>query len=270
MTDTPMLQMNDGRHIPALGLGTYKIPDSQADAVVRRGIDLGYRLVDTAAMYDNERGVGSGVADDDTVFLTTKLWNPQQGHDAAMQAFEESLALLGRDDVDLYLIHWPCPAQDRYVETWKALIGLRKSGRAKSIGVSNFLPEHIERIAAETGELPAVNQIELHPGFQQRQARAFHDRHGIVTQSWSPLGQGAALKDRRIAQIAEKHDRSAAQVVLRWHLQSGLSVIPKAGAPDHLADNLGALGWTLDDEDMAAIDRMDDPDGRIGPHPNRM
>lgn len=270
MTDTPTLRMNDGRTIPAIGLGTYKIPDSQADGVVRQGIDLGYRLIDTAAMYDNERGVGNGIAGDDTVFVTTKLWNDRQGRDAAPRAFEESLTLLGRDAVDLYLIHWPCPAQEKYVETWKTLIELRDAGRAKSIGVSNFLPEHIARIADATGVVPAVNQIELHPTFQQREARAFHAEHDIVTQCWSPLGQGDSLGDDRIGRVAEKHGRSAAQVVLRWHLQSGLSAIPKAGSPDHLADNLKALDWTLDAKDMAVIDAMDDPGGRIGPDPREM
>ncbi|MBR0552880.1 aldo/keto reductase [Stakelama marina] len=267
MTDTPMLEMNDGREIPALGLGTYKIPDSQADAIVRQGIDLGYRLIDTAAIYDNERGVGSGVAEDDDVFLTTKLWNDRQGHDEAIRAFEESLTLLGRDCVDLYLIHWPCPDRGKYVETWKALIELRKSGRARSIGVSNFLPEHIERIADATGELPAINQIELHPSFQQREARAFHNKHNIVTQAWSPLGQAKAFDDPVLSHIADKHGRTVPQVILRWHLQNDVSAIPKAGNPDHLADNLRVLDWKLDDDDMRDIGDLDDPEGRIGPDP---
>ncbi|MGN6375843.1 MAG: aldo/keto reductase [Sphingomonas sp.] len=265
----PMLRLNDGREMPQFGLGTYKIPDSQAAAVVRQGLDLGIRLIDTAALYRNERGVGRGLAGSDA-WLTTKLWNDRQGHDAALSSFEESRALLGRDVIDLYLIHWPVPSQDRYVETWKALVELRRDGGARSIGVSNFTPDQIERIADATGEMPAVNQIELHPDFQQRTARAFHEKHGIVTQSWSPLGQGSILKHPEIVRIAERHHVSAAQVVLAWHLAHGLAVIPKAADPEHLTDNVAALDLRLDEADIAAIDALDDPDGRIGPDPMGM
>jgi 2,5-diketo-D-gluconate reductase A len=262
------LTLNDGRTMPRLGMGTWQIPDSQAAAIVRSGLDIGFRLVDTAAIYENERGVGDGYKGSDA-FLTTKLWNDRQGD--AEAAMDESLALLGVESVDLYLMHWPVPKQDKYVEAWKAMIALRDAGKAQSIGVSNFLPEHIDAIVAATGVTPAVNQIELHPNFQQREQRAYHEAHGIVTQSWSPLGQGKTLlQDEVIVRIADKHGRSAAQVILAWHLANGFSVIPKASDAEHLADNFSALDRTLDDEDMAAIEALDDPAGRLGPEPNAM
>ena len=267
MTDSTLsdLTLNDGRTMPRLGLGTYQIPDAQAPGIVRRGLDLGYRLVDTAALYHNERGVGEGMRDTDA-FLTTKLWNDRHGDAAA--ALDESLALLGVEAVDLYLVHWPVPGEGRYVEAWEALVRLRDAGLARSIGVSNFLPEHLDAIVAATGVTPAVNQIELHPRWQQRDARAYHDAHGIVTQSWSPLGQGGdILRAPVVTAIAEKHGRSAAQVILAWHLAHGLSVIPKAADPDHMSDNFAALDLTLDEAERAAIDALDDPGGRIGPDP---
>ncbi|HEX8554142.1 MAG TPA: aldo/keto reductase [Sphingomonas sp.] len=265
MTD---LSLNDGRSMPQLGMGTWQVPDTQAASIVRRGIDLGFRLVDTAAIYGNEMGVGSGWKGSDA-FLTTKLWNDR--HRDAAAALDESLSLLGTDAVDLYLIHWPVPAANDYVEAWGALIELRKAGKAKSIGVSNFLPEHLDAIIGATGVVPVVNQIELHPHFQQREARAYHETHGIVTQSWSPIGQGKGLlTDETIVRIAAKHHRSPAQVVIAWHLAHGLSVIPKASSAEHLSDNLAALELSLDAEDMAAIDAMDREDGRLGPDPLAM
>ena len=265
MTD---LTLNDGRTMPQLGMGTWQIPDSQAPSIVRKGTDLGFRLVDTAAIYQNERGVGEGWQGTGA-FLTTKLWNDRQGDPEA--AMDESLALLGVESVDLYLMHWPVPKQDMFVDAWKAMIALRDAGKAKSIGVSNFLPEHIDAIVAATGVTPAVNQIELHPNFQQREQRAYHDAHGIVTQSWSPLGQGKTLlQDAAIVRVADKHGRSAAQVILAWHLANGFSVIPKASDAEHLADNFAALDLTLDEWDMAAIEALDDPAGRLGPEPNAM
>ena len=262
------LTLNDGRSMPQLGMGTWQIPDSQAAAVVRQGLDLGYRLVDTAAIYGNERGVGDGMKASDA-WLTTKLWNDRQGDAAA--ALDESLALLGVEAVDLYLIHWPVPGEGRYVDAWRALVAAREAGKARSIGVSNFLPEHIDALVAATGVTPAVNQIELHPRFQQREARAYHAERGIVTQSWSPIGQGKdLLQDPTITRIAEAHGRSAAQVVLAWHIAHGLSVIPKASSEDHLADNLAAQDLSLSDDDIAAIDALDDPDGRLGPDPRTM
>jgi 2,5-diketo-D-gluconate reductase A len=259
------LTLNDGCTMPQLGLGTYKLPDSQAALVVREALDLGYALVDTAAIYGNERGVGEGVHDQD-VFVTTKLWNDRQGDVEA--ALGESLALLGTDAVDLYLIHWPRPDDGQFVDAWREMIWLREAGLARSIGVSNFEPEHLDALIEATGVTPAVNQVELHPRFQQRTLRAYHDQHGIVTQSWSPLGQGGALlQEPAIAQVASKHGVSAAQVVLAWHLAQRLSVIPKAGDPKHLADNYAATELTLGADDIAAIDALDDADGRIGPDP---
>ena len=262
--------LNDDALMPQLGMGTWRLPDAHAPAVVREALDLGYRLIDTAAIYGNERGVGEGVhgasLEGGGAFVTTKLWNDRQGDvDAALN---ESLALLGLDAVDLYLIHWPRPDDGRFVDAWRAMIRLREAGLTRSIGVSNFMPDHLDAIIGETGIAPAVNQIELHPRFQQRDLRAYHDRHGIVTQSWSPLGQGGALlAEPAIAGIAEKLGASPAQVVIAWHLAHGLSVIPKAGDPVHLAENFAAQDLVLGADDLAAIDALDDPDGRIGPDP---
>ncbi|WP_445191464.1 aldo/keto reductase [Sphingomonas sp. Tas61C01] len=259
------MTLNDGRPMPQLGMGTYQIPDAQVALVVRKGLDLGFELVDTAALYHNERGVGDAMRGSDA-FLTTKLWNDR--HRDAEAALDESLALLGVEAVDLYLIHWPHPAGEAYVDAWRSLVALREAGKARSVGVSNFLPEHIDAIVEATGVTPAVNQIELHPRFQQRAARDYHAAHGIATQSWSPLGQGGALlREPAIETAAAKHGRSAAQVVIAWHLAKGLAVIPKAVDAEHLSDNFAALDLTLDDEDIAAIDALDDADGRIGPDP---
>ena len=258
------LTLNDGRTMPALGMGTYQIPDAHVAAVVRDGLDLGFRLVDTAAIYGNERGVGEGLTASDA-FLTTKLWNDRHGD--AEVALDESLALLGRETVDLYLIHWPRPGDGRFVEAWEAMIRLREAGKATSIGVSNFLPEHIDALVGATGVTPAVNQIELHPRFQQREARAWHEAHGIVTQSWSPLGRGDVLDDPAIVAVADRVGATPAQVVIAWHLHHGLSVIPKAGDAEHLRDNARSAEVTLSAEDVAAIDTLDAPDGRIGPDP---
>ena len=252
--------------MPQLGLGSWQLADSHAASSVREALDLGYALVDTAAIYGNERGVGEGLKATDA-WVTTKLWNDRQNKPAA--ALDESLALLGLNAVDLYLIHWPSPANGQYVEAWKALVELREAGKTRSIGVSNFLPEHLDAIIAATGVTPAVNQIELHPRFQQRSARDYHQARGIVTQSWSPLGQGKALlEEPAIKRSAEKHGCSAARVVIAWHLAHGLGVIPKASGHEHLADNLAAQELALDADDMAALDALDSPDGRIGADPS--
>lgn len=259
------LTLNDNRSMPQLGMGTWQIKNVAAAMVVRTGLDVGFELVDTAAAYDNEMGVGDGIKGAD-IWITTKLWNTRHGDAAA--ALDESLALLGLEAVDLYLMHWPVPTEGRYVEAWQEMVGLRDAGKALSIGVSNFLPEHLDRIVEATGVVPAVNQIELHPAFQQREARSYHAAHGIVTQSWSPLGQGKDLLTREpIVRIAGKHGRSAAQVVIAWHLAQGLSVIPKASDHEHLSDNFAALDLVLDEEDMTAIDALDSQDGRLGPDP---
>ena len=265
MTD---LTLNDGRTMPQLGMGTWQIPDAQAAMIVRRGIDLGFRLIDTAAIYRNERGVGEGLKGE-AVFVTTKLWNDDQGDPHA--AMDASLALLGMDAVDLYLMHWPAPGQGQYVDAWRAMIALREAGKTRSIGVSNFLPEHIDAIVEATGVTPVLNQIELHPRWQQRESVAYHQAHDIVTQSWSPIGQGKGLlDDPAIRTIAERLGRSPAQVVIAWHLAKGFSVIPKASSAEHLSDNFAAADVTLSEEDVAAIDAMDSADGRLGPDPRSM
>lgn len=264
MTD---LTLNDGRAMPQLGMGTYQIPDAHVAALVRAGIDAGFRLVDTAAMYHNERGVGEGLSGED-IWVTTKLWHDR--HRDAGAALDESLALLGRESVHLYLIHWPHPEGEAFVDAWKALVAAREAGKALSIGVSNFLPEHIDAIIAATGVVPAVNQIELHPRFQQRDQREYHAYKGIVIQSWSPLGQGDVLTDPVVTDIATRLGRSPAQVIIAWHLAQGLSVIPKAGDIEHLTDNAAAADVTLSEDDIAAIDALANSDGRIGPDPRTM
>jgi len=271
MTTIPAITLNDSRRIPQFGLGTWQTPADVAARVVAEAIAIGYRHIDTAAVYQNEASVGQGIAASgiarEQIFVTTKLWNADHGYDSALRALDKSLARLKLDAVDLYLIHWPCPAQGKAVDSWKALIEARRAGKAKSIGVSNFRAEDLQRIIDETGEIPAVNQIELHPWLQQRALRAVHANHGIVTQSWSPLAQGGArLADATLASIAAKHRKTAAQVALRWHVQSGLVVFPKSVHTDRMRENLAALDFALDDADMAAIGKLD-AGKRVGPDP---
>jgi 2,5-diketo-D-gluconate reductase A len=267
MIKSPLLHLNDGRQLPQLGLGTYMIDDGEVAAVIRTAVDIGYRLVDTAAIYRNEQGVGKGLGDAQHIFLTTKIWNDDQGFDSSRKAFERSLDRLGRDEVDLLLIHWPCADRGLFVDTWKAFIELRDEGKARSIGVSNFQPRQLEQLANETGVIPALNQIELHPAFQQRDLRSFHADLGIVTQSWSPLGRGNGMGLDVIRAIADELDQSPASVIIRWHIQHGLAVIPKASSRGHIADNFTAVSFELSDEQMSRIDALDDGDGRIGPDP---
>lgn len=268
---TQTIKLRDGRDMPRLGLGVWQTPDDGAARVVSHALKNGYRHVDTAAAYNNEAGVGEGIRasglDRGEVFLTTKVWNSDQGFDATLRAFDASAKRLGTDAVDLYLIHWPAPKKGLYVETWKALIRLKQEGRAKSIGVSNFQPEHLERIIGETGEVPVVNQVELHPTFQQRPLRAFHAKHGIATESWSPLGRGALLDDPVIGEIARAHGRSAAQVIIRWNIQSDLIVIPKSATPTRIEENARVFDFELSPAQMAALDGLDRADGRVGPDP---
>ncbi|UMM08128.1 aldo/keto reductase [Gluconobacter frateurii] len=267
MVEQPTVSLTPGIEMPQFGLGVWQTPADQTADVVRSAIDAGYRAVDTAAIYGNEDGVGTGLADHPEIFLTTKLWNTDQGYDSTLRAFDLSCEKLQRETIDLYLIHWPAPRLDRYVESWKAMIRLRDEGRIRAIGVSNFTQEHIERIIAETGVVPAVNQIELHPEFQQHALRNFHATKGIHTQSWSPLGQGRTLSSPVIAKIAQKHGKTPAQVIIRWHLQSGLIVIPKSVTPSRIAENIAVFDFALDTDDIAAIATMDRPDGRMGPDP---
>ncbi|MDB5737034.1 MAG: aldo/keto reductase [Sphingomonas bacterium] len=266
-----LVRLSDGHMMPQLGFGVFKVPPEETRGIVSDALSAGYRALDTAMIYRNEEGVGQGIVDSgiarDQIFLTTKLWNDDQGYDSALKAFDDSLGKLGVEQLDLYLIHWPKPAQDLYVDSWKALVRLREEGRVRSIGVSNFLPEHIERIMGETGVTPVLNQIELHPRFQQRAVRDFHAAHDIRIESWSPLGQAQILKDPVIAGIADKHGRTPAQIVIRWHLDQDIITIPKAADRGHMVDNLAVGGFSLDADDMAAIATLDSPDGRLGPDP---
>ncbi len=259
MTDQgqPAVVLNDGQSMPQFGLGVFQTPPEITAEIVRQAVDVGYRAVDTAAAYRNEEGVGEALRGHDDVFVTTKLWNADHGFDEALRAFEESARKLRRRTLDLYLIHWPRPRFNRYVESWKALVRLKSEGRARSIGVSNFNRDHLERIIGETGFTPAVNQIELHPRFQQKALRAFHGEHGIRTESWSPLGRGSLLSDPAIVGIAAKHGKTPAQVVIRWHLDSGLIVIPKTVRLERLKENIGALGFRLDGDDMRRIEALE-------------
>ena len=267
MTDYPTLTLNDGRQIPQLGFGTFKMKGDDATQPVKTALDTGYWLIDTAAIYENEDGVGKGIGDWSDIFLQTKVWNDDQGFDAAKRAAHASLEKLGRDHVDMLLIHWPCPDKGQFVDTWKAFVELREEGRAKSIGVSNFREDDLKRIVDATGVVPALNQIELHPAFQQRELRHVHDEMGIVTQCWSPLGQGEGLEDATITGIAEATGSSPSAVILAWHIHHGLCPIPKASSRAHIADNFTALKLTLSDDQIAAIDALDKADGRIGPDP---
>jgi len=269
MTDQPRITLNDGSQMPQLGYGVFQVPPEETTRLVKDAIELGYEAVDTATFYRNESGVGKAVGESGrTIFVTTKLWNDDQGYDQALRAFDASDKALGLDAIDLYLIHWPKPKLDLYVDSWKALVRLRDEGRVKTIGVSNFTPAHLERIIHDTGVVPAVNQIELHPYFQQVELRAFHEENKIVTTSWSPLGRGAVLNDPVIAGIARKHGRTAAQVIIRWHIDLGLTVIPKSSSRARQAENLHVFGFSLDADDMDAIAGLDRPDGRIGPDPD--
>lgn len=267
----PTLTLNDGIKIPQLGLGVWKMEDAETPRIIRNALDAGYRHIDTAAAYGNEVGVGRGVADSDVaredIFVTSKLWNDRQGYDETKLAFDETLDKLGFDYLDLYLIHWPMPAKDKYVETWRAMIELRDAGRIRAIGVSNFLPDHLERLIEETGEAPAINQIELHPRFQQADQRAAHEKLGITTECWSPLGQGEALANPILTEIAARHGVSAAQVTLRWQIQLGLVTIPKSANHERMRENIDVFDFELSEREMAQIKQIDTAAGRIGPNP---
>ncbi len=271
MTDQAYIALNDGTRIPQVGLGVWQTPNDEAAPAVKAALDAGYRHVDTAAVYENEEGVGEGIRQSglsrSEIFLTTKLWNNDQGYNSTLRAFDASLKRLGSDYVDLYLIHWPSAHRGLFVDTWKALVTLKQQGRAKSIGVSNFYPEHIERIVAETGVVPAINQIELHPDFQQRETRAFHEKYKIATQSWSPLGQGKLLGHPAITEIADKLGRTPAQVIVRWHIEKGLVVIPKSVTPSRIIENFKVFDFTLSTDDLKTLDGLDNPAARIGPDP---
>ncbi|MDX3355174.1 aldo/keto reductase [Streptomyces sp. ME01-24h] len=272
MSKVPDITLTNGAAMPQLGFGVWQVPDDEATAAVATALEAGYRSIDTAALYQNESGTGRAIAASgiprEELFVTTKLWNTDQGHDNALRAFDTSLRKLDLDYVDLYLIHWPTPARGLYLETWRALEKIHADGRARAIGVSNFPVAQLQHLLDEGGVVPAVNQVELHPHLPQGELRAFHAGHGIATEAWSPLGQGRGLLDEpALAAVAGKHGRTPAQVVLRWHLQLGNVVIPKSVTPARIRENIDVFGFELDGEDLAAIDALDNG-GRLGPDPS--
>ena len=273
MSAVPTVDLNNGVAIPQLGLGTARLPDEETRRIVREALEVGYRFVDTAASYENERGVGQGIADSglprEEVFVSTKLRGRDQGYDSAKRALRASLDRLGLDSVDLYLIHWPLPRLDRYAESWRAMEELLAEGLTRAIGVSNFLPEHLDRLAAESSTVPAVNQVECHPRDPQHEQRADDARRGIVTESWSPLANGGELLAQPVlAEIGARHGRTPAQVVLRWHVQQGLVTFPKASSRGRLVENLDVYGFELTDEDLAGIATLADGTRVNGQYPD--
>lgn len=271
MVFAPLVEMNDGRSIPVIGFGVWQVPDEVVVDATLKALEVGYRHIDTACVYENERGVGealrrSGLNRDD-VFVTTKVWNTDQGYDQTLRAFDTSTGLLGIDEVDLYLVHWPTPARDLYLDSWRALIRLREEGRARSIGVSNFHEAHLRRIIDETGVIPAMNQIELHPWLPQTHLRDIDARLGIKTEAWSPLGSGQLIDNPVIAQVAAKHGKSPAQVMIRWSVQLGNIVLPKSVTPVRIEQNIDVFDFVLDDADMAAIATLESG-RRTGPNPD--
>lgn len=268
----PTITLNDNTSIPQLGFGVFQIPPSDTERLVSIALEAGYRHIDTAAAYGNEEGVGRAIAASgiprEELYVTTKLWNDR--HDDAAAALAESLERLNLDRVDLYLIHWPCPAQNRYVEAWQQLLELQKKGLTTSVGVSNFLPEHIDRLAMTSRVTPVVNQIELHPALQQWKEIDAARVHGIKVEAWAPLGQGRTelFQEPEIADTADAHGVSPAQVIIRWHLQNGVILIPKSAHPERIRENIDVFGFELSEDEMAAITSLDQgEDGRIGPHP---
>jgi 2,5-diketo-D-gluconate reductase A len=266
----PRVNLHDGIEMPQLGFGAFQVPPADTQETVELALEAGYRHFDTAASYGNERGLGAALAASglprEDYFVTTKLWNSHQGHDSTLAAFEASLERLGLDHVDLYLIHWPVPAKGLFVETWRAFERIHGEEAARTIGVSNFRVEDLEALERETETRPTVNQIELHPGLQQAELRAWHAERGIATEAWSPLAQGELLDDATIVRLAENHGRTPAQVVLRWHLQLGNVVIPKSVTPARIRENIEVFDFSLTEREMSEIGELDSGD-RIGPDP---
>jgi 2,5-diketo-D-gluconate reductase A len=274
MTSVPTIQLNDGHTIPQLGFGVFKVDPAETERIVSDALEVGYRHIDTAAVYGNEEGVGRAIAKSgiprDELFITTKLWNSDQGTLSAIDAMDLSLAKLGLDHVDLYLIHWPRPDLDLYVESWHVLEQLRTEGKTRSIGVSNFHRAHLERILAEGSVVPAVDQLELHPAFAQRELRAFGADHGIHIEAWGPLGQGKydLFGEKAIQDAAAAHSATPAQVVIRWHLQNGIIVFPKSNSRERMAENFDVFGFELTADELAAIDAIDRGQ-RVGSDPEK-
>ena len=267
----PAVALNDGTTIPQIGFGLWQVPPNEAEAATAEALRVGYRHLDSAAVYANEAETGaalakSGLARED-VYVTTKLWNPDHGYDEAMRAFDTSMTKMGFEQLDLYLIHWQCKQHGKFIDTWRALIDLQKSGRVKSIGVSNFKEPALRQLIDATGVIPVLNQIELHPWLPQLDMRAVHAEYGIATESWSPLASGQLIDDPTLTVIAAKHSKSTAQVMIRWHLQQGLIVLPKSVTPSRIAENIDVFGFQLDDEDMATIAGMENGH-RTGPDPD--
>lgn len=272
MPHAPLITLNDGVQIPQLGLGVWQLDDEQAYASSVAALKAGYRHIDTAMIYGNEAGVGRAIAESglarEEIFVTTKLWNTDQGFDSTLRAFDASMAKLGLEQLDLYLIHWALPKKAAYRDTWKAFVRLQQEGRVRSIGVSNFHAEHLQHIIGDTGVTPSVNQIELHPDFAQVDLVEFCKGLNVVTESWSPLGQGGALLSQPVlSQIAEKHGKSAAQVILRWHIQNQHVVIPRSSNPERITQNLNVFDFVLDAQDLQAIAHIPQT-GRLGPNPD--
>jgi 2,5-diketo-D-gluconate reductase A len=269
-TEVPVLTLHDGVEIPQLGFGVFQIPPEETQEKVEEALGVGYRHVDTAAAYRNEAGVGAAIAASgvrrDDVFVTTKLWNSEQGYDSTLRAFEKSVERLGSGHVDLYLIHWPLPSKDLFLDTWRAFERIQEEGGARSIGVSNFRVEDLERLEQEAEKRPTVNQVELHPRLQQAELRAWHADHDVATEAWSPLAQGELLEDGTIETVAAHHDRTPAQAILRWHLQLGNVVIPKSSSPERIRENFEVFDFELSEDDMAALERLDAGE-RTGPDP---
>ncbi|HEY9413198.1 MAG TPA: aldo/keto reductase [Pseudonocardia sp.] len=271
MTQVPNLKLNDGVEIPQFGIGVFQVDPDETVRTVLEAFEAGYRHIDTAQMYRNEQGVGQAIAESglarDEVFVTTKLNNDGHGTDSAVRELEKSLERLGLDQVDLYLIHWPQPKQDLYVQTWQGFERALAAGLTRSIGVSNFQPAHLERLAAETQTVPSVNQIELHPRLTQQELRRYHDEHGIATEAWSPIGQGESLSEEAVVALAGKYGRTPAQVVLRWHIQAGNIVFPKSSNPGRIAENIDIFDFELADDDIATIESLN-AGARRGPNPD--
>jgi len=269
-TEVPALTLHDGVEMPQLGFGVFQIPPEETQEKVEEALGVGYRHVDTAAAYRNEAGVGAALAATgvrrEDVFVTTKLWNSEQGYDSTLRAFEKSIERLGTGHVDLYLIHWPLPARDLFFDTWRAFERIQEEGGARSIGVSNFRVEDLERLERDAERRPSLNQIELHPRLQQAELRAWHEEHDVATEAWSPLAQGDLLEDGTIETVAAHHDRTPAQVILRWHLQIGNVVIPKSSNPERIRENFEVFDFELSEDDMAALERLDTGE-RTGPDP---
>ena len=271
LEQNPQITLNSGQKMPQLGLGVYKVTQDIADTLMVQAIEAGYRRIDTAALYDNELEVGSGIRKSgiprSEVFVTTKIWNDRQGYENSLEAIDESLDRLKLDYIDMLLIHWPKPAQDLFVETWRAFEEVLASGRVKGIGVSNFMPEHLDKLLANCNVAPALNQVELNPGFQQPELRAYNAAHGITTEAWSPIGRNKFAENPVMLGIAGSHGKTVTQVIIRWHIQLGNLVIPKTANPDRLVENIDVFDFELSQEDMAAIARLD-TGVRYGPSPD--